>query len=539
MTNGYPLHLKNRETHNLSKKVANIVNTKEELLAILKRILREIKNTHIKKGEGFYQLNVLCVAKRSSETQVWTDLRIARHGGFSTRWTVAINDNIDEEKCKIPTLPHIHEYLIELIQYEFASLRDLKDAFPQMLMAIPDCGYLQYSIFGMKFIGQRQIYGISSAAANCQAFAELLIWICEKHYVPKQLHNRMKVHIDDYLILGHTIPECKQLTQGFDSMSDDLWIDISHKKDKNWIQIGVVHGFGFNLKNRPKTVNIPRQKFWELVNGIVLFVYLRLATGEALDSMAGKIMHWAQLRKQAKILCYRLQALIREAIRKDPKLKSQIFFITLNIIRDLKFWVKYMIYMYKIPMSSVLYTPSITITAASDAADEGAGYVLGSKWTAYKFSSKPNKYGITHNKMSINYKEAHAVIMMLHNHRKELTGKKILLYVDNKSVMYSLFKNWAKSDQLVEYIQEIILLQCIYCIDIHVDYVPSALNDLPDALSRGQYNRFRYVVDLYGLQIDKFPSVVSYYPTLRLLRGEIDFQIDPFNILRKFKNNYV
>ncbi len=76
-------------------------------------------------------------------------------------------------------------------------------------------------------------------------------------------------------------------------------------------------------------------------------------------------------------------------------------------------------------------------------------------------------------------------------------GKKILLYVDNNSVMYSLFKRWSQSDQLVEYIQAIVLLQCIYCIDMHVDYITSLLNDLPDAFSRGQYDH----VNMTGFDI--------------------------------------
>ncbi len=533
---GYPLHLKNRDTKYLSKKVANIVNSKEELEALLKRVLKELKNGYNVKGSGFYQLNFLCADKKNPITGLFTDIRLARHGSYSTKWTVSINDNIDEDECKIPSLPHIREYLTKLIQYEYASLRDLKDAFPRMLLSKPDCGYLQYSVFGLEMIGLRQIYGISSAARNCQDFAELLIWICEKHYVPQQLHNRMKVHIDDYLILGHTIPECKTLTKGFDDMSDDLIIPISHEKDENWIQTGVVHGMGFNIGTPVKTVHIPKRKFWEIMNGIALFIMFRLATGEALDSMAGKMMHWSQLRKHAKIMCYRLQALIREKIRENPKLKTQIFYIPFDIVRDLLFWAKYMLYMHKIPMASVLYTPSITITAASDASKSGGGYVLGSKWTAYKFSEKPNKYGIIHSKMSINYQEAHAVIMMLWNHRKFLTGKKVLLYLDNKSVMYSMFRNWSNSDLLVEFIQEITLLQCIYCIDVHVDYIPSVLNDLSDALSRSQLYRFLFDIKLYGLEMDPLPSVVEYYPTLKLLRGETNFKIDPFNIMRQDKN---
>ena len=63
--------------------------------------------------------------------------------------------------------------------------------------------------------------------------------------------------------------------------------------------------------------------------------------------------------------------------------------------------------------------------------------------------------------MSINYQEAHAVIMMCWNLRKFLTEKKILLFIDNTSVMYSIFKQWAGSEELMEYIQELSLIMSV------------------------------------------------------------------------------
>ena len=81
----------------------------------------------------------------------------------------------------MPTLPNLKKYVELLIKHNYASLRDLKNAFRQINLANADQEYLGYSIFGLKFMEKKQAYGISSAAANCQSFAQILIWILNNH----------------------------------------------------------------------------------------------------------------------------------------------------------------------------------------------------------------------------------------------------------------------------------------------------------------------------------------------------------------------
>ena len=92
--------------------------------------------------------------------------------------------------------------------------------------------------------------------------------------------------------------------------------------------------------------------------------------------------------------------------------------------------------------------------------------------------------------MSLNYQEAHAVIMLLKNYRHKLTGRQLLLYIDNTSVMFSIYKYCAGSPALMEYIQEIVLLMCIDRISLRVHYIPSSFNSLADSLSRFEWDRF-------------------------------------------------
>ena len=528
ITDGYPLGLDNRDPATLCKNVRNIVKDTRELHALLKRMTKEAKKCYITPttSQGNYVLTLLCVPKTNSETGLKTDVRVARHGSYSTRRTIAINDKILKLHSGIQSLPRIKTYIRLLIAFEWVSIRDLKDAFRQLGVATIDCEWITYCVFGMRFYDNKQAYGVASSAANCQHFTEILIWILERHFLTPEQINRVLVHIDDFIMAGHSQGECMKMGAQFDEMCRKLGVEISHNKSENAIQRGVVHGFGFDLVS--KMVHIPNLKLCEIVHGILLCLKYRWADGAALESICGKLMHWSQFRKHAKVLCYRLMTMIHTMIRKDKHLRKEAFYIHDCVARDLMFWLKYVLFMREVTMESVLHTPSITITACTDASSSGGGFVVGPHYGAYEFRDSDNAYGINHKAMHINLQEAHAVIMLLYNFRKILTGHKVLLYIDNTSVMYSMFRNWSGSLQLMEYIHEIVLLLCVYKIECHVDYIESDMNGLSDSLSRQQIKRFRKIVREWGLTVDQEPTPLTYYPELHLLRSDSnDLDLNP------------
>ena len=280
-----------------------------------------------------------------------------------------------------------------------------------------------------------------------------------------------------------------------------------------------MYGFHFDLKR--KIIAIPQHKYDELVDGITKLIQCGWATGAALESICGKIMHWSQIRKPAKVLCNRLMRFIHEHIRSNKHLRHRTFEIPDCLKIDMMFWLRYSSMLRVATMESIVFSPSISVTAATDASDFGAGFSVGAAWGSYLFRTTPNKYGAVHRTLSINLKEAHAVLTMIQSLRHELTGRKIMLFIDNTAVMFSLFKHWAGSLQLMRYIQEITLLMCEYHIQLYVEYVASSMNSIADSLSRLDFQRFHETVDLFGLTMDDKPTKVEYYEGLHLLHGDL------------------
>ncbi len=100
LTKGFPLWLSSYANpkiplHKLSKKVANFVNSPEEVLAILNKFIDEAKYGQIKaySGEIKYFLSVHCVPKKGPLGN-YSTFRIIRNGSFHTLHTLCINELI-------------------------------------------------------------------------------------------------------------------------------------------------------------------------------------------------------------------------------------------------------------------------------------------------------------------------------------------------------------------------------------------------------------------------------------------------------------
>ncbi len=99
-------------------------------------------------------------------------------------------------------------------------------------------------------------------------------------------------------------------------------------------------------------------------------------TGRALESLAGKLMHWSQINDYSKALVYNSLIYIFNNIRNEIINKSDIIILPLSVINDLKFWLEFVDHLNNVPMHYILRQPSINIYAATVASSFGRGYIF-------------------------------------------------------------------------------------------------------------------------------------------------------------------
>ena len=506
----------------LSRRIHNFVNSRRECIEILKRILKELKKGYIIPGKGFYQLNLLCVPKKHPKTGLMTEIRVARHGSYSTAKTISLNDGITEA-ARTMNLPGFYDYVKLTYGFKFAALRDLKDAFRQMLLALESSEYVQYCIFALHFQDRRVAYGVADAAARCQDLSMLIVWICHKK-VPafREKIHRMLVHIDDFIMVAMDRTECTEMSTQFDGLIHDLGVIASEEKSEDNMQRFIAHGGGFKLDLPYQTVFVPKRKAIDMCGGLTMAITCRYATGEALEALTGRMMHWTKMNRRAKSLCNRNIRRLHMHLRKLPKRekKYMIFHIDYDWCKALSLYLHFFVRIREVSMASLIYRPSITIVASSDACDDGAGFVIANKWYAYKFATTPNKFGTVHRNIHINMKEAHALLMLMHNMRATLTGRRVWLLCDNKVCVDCIYKSWSGSKLFIDWIQELSMVAMMYSIDFRIDYVRSRHNTFSDLLSRGKIHEFHRLTELYGFEMEELRDL-DYYDHLRIMNGPI------------------
>ncbi len=229
ITVGFPLWLKThfqskqqKATHiihnKLSTKISNIANTPKETIAILDKMISEAENGQIEPFFGIpeYVVMIFCTPKKDGQGK-YTKFRVIRNGSFKTKYTSSINELIRPIKCKIPSLPNLKQYIKTLIDCNFFAIRDLSDFFRQIGLCEEDSNYICYSLFGLLWRDRKQPYGVSSAPANCQYFAQVLIWILDNKIFDKQWKNKTLVHIDDFVISAIKETDCIEMEKRFDA----------------------------------------------------------------------------------------------------------------------------------------------------------------------------------------------------------------------------------------------------------------------------------------------------------------------------------
>ena len=523
----------------LSRLVNNMIFSKRDLIVMLERIIKELEKGFIAPGSGWYQLNLLCVPKKDNETGLMTEVRVARHASFAAPGSIALNDAIDDSQKGMKddlALPSFLDYLWFFLSVCWVSLRDLKDAFRQLPLDPADQNIVQYSLFGLTFVDLRQAYGSASAANRCQEFSTTLKWMVannSKHFIDadgRVLLELILAYIDDFAIGANDPVTCGLRTDAFDHIAEDINAPISVAKNITCVQRGVANGIGFKLDCTPKTVFVPKPKALDIVTAILGVIVYHWITAEALECLIGRILHWSQFDRRAKIFCNNALHQIYEDLRSMPKSKKLDTIVKANrrLIKSLDLYLRFFLRFREVPIVEILYEPSVSIIATSDASNLGGGFMCGQIFCAYTFATQPNRYGERHSDLHINQREAHAVLMLLWNCRATLTGRTVHFFIDNESVKFGMKKQWSSANLLVDWIQEITALALTLRVAVRVHYIPSRMNLPSDLLSRGtagrrEFDRLALVMNWPNLVEIQIPNHKHerYYECLRIMQQPI------------------
>ena len=102
-----------------------------------------------------------------------TEIHVARHGSYGHASSISFNAGVTEKSSR--KLPQFEQY-VRLLPYLLSSLRDLKDAFQQLLLALSDREFLPFTTFECNsVIVAPTTERLVRAAARFQNFSLLIV----------------------------------------------------------------------------------------------------------------------------------------------------------------------------------------------------------------------------------------------------------------------------------------------------------------------------------------------------------------------------
>ena len=504
-----------RDPQSLSRKPAHFFRTLREAAFILDTIIKEARAAVLvpSKHRPLYYINFFAVPKKATDGSM-TALRLIRNGKFAAVGCDSLNSFIKEEAWRIYSLPKLRTYARLLIDMKFMSIADLKDAFRQLPLRRDQRKFCGYSLFGQFWLDTRVAYGLSSSAASCQRFVELICLIFNNVSLRSAYNaagkpdvsdclNQILAYIDDFLLAARSEPQCREMARRFDALLATLGVRQSPSKRILATTKAVVYGWEWDLAVTPKTVAIPEPKLLELRQALLMGLKHRIVTVKALKKINGKLLHYSQIRTEAKVFIWNSTQSITRFMKSRNLGNHLCVLLTPSILRSWTLWYRNYDLFRSAPIASLLYRPSISVSAVTDASSTTAGYFVSDHWAYYDFQSD-----IMHQTIAV--KEAHAIITMLHTRRHELKQRRVLIHCDNANVVSALIRRWSSSPVLMAFVGEIVMCLLRFKIFLWIDWISTHRNIFADALSRCRIRSFKRLCRLHCLVYRQKPDEIHY-----------------------------
>ena len=424
----------------------------------------------------------------------WRVIRDASHGKENS-----LNAGIPEF-AKVVSYPTFREVCLLVAKsgkngYLFKI--DLKSAYRQLPIHKDDWLLLGYYWKGVYLIDTRMPFGISSACRSAQNFGKCIVFIAEKYFIPKRLHNRIRNYIDDFFGGAPTFDDCKLLYDGVMKACKWLGVVVGLKKCFSPRKELIILGWKYNTVHMTVGLELTKKLKFELLIDNIL--KRNTAKRSEIESLVGKLQWSATVVWPGIAFLRRL----RDSYLKPQSIPKH-FHVNLNkgIKSDLAWWKIFIKSIDTVSIKRIIEPPIGAFVVATDASSTGLGGFCFPDWFYYDFPLKIDSDLIC-------YYELLAVAMAFKLYAFKWKNCVVKLFVDNIPVCNALIKKNTNINNGMNLVR-FICMQCVkYRIQYFANYIRTADNDLADLLSRQKPDMFKFLCRGTNFSINPKPKILK------------------------------
>ena len=402
----------------------------------------------------------------------------------------AVNDGIPQE-CRSVQYTHfdaITNMIRKLGMGSFLVKVDIRAAFRLLPVHPSEFYLLGMQLEGKFFVDKAIPFGCAASCSLFETFSTFLEW-CIKQETG---HEWIIHYLDDFCGAGQSRSAAYDTKEAILRTFQELGVPIAEEKiegpDTRIKYLGLI------VDTVSMSVTLPEDKLSDLKSAITSCLGRSKITLRELQSLIGKLSFACRAVVPGRAF---LRRLIDATI--GVKMPHHRIRVNKSMKSDLLVWEEFLSNFHG---SSIIladeWWKECDLQLFTDASGSvGFGAFCQGHWVSESWPSVMMDYDIT-------YKELFPITLSLELWGELLRDKRVLLMCDNQAVVASINSKTSRSKTVMSLLRRLVLSALKLNIHIKARHLAGTKNSLADALSRGQFHRFRALAP----HADMSPTVI-------------------------------
>lgn len=383
----------------------------------------------------------------------------------------AVNEGINKNmymgkpvKVKLPTV----EDLVQLVKKHGQGCalfkRDLSGAYKQMPVDPGDIHLLAFQWQGNTYCDTTLCMGLRSAVYVCQRVTNSIRYICENKGLD------VLNYIDDF-IGAAAWEDGEEKDRILGKVLENS--GAREKKAKRWPSNTRTPFKGIMFDTVKLTLEVTPERLIEISEDLEKWLKMQVMSRQELQHIIGKLNFLVSCVRQGRVFICRLLNFLRGmSSSKKSKVPDEVR-------RDLRWWQEYLTIFQGVSMMCFEDWGEPDSDLATDACLEGCGGVCGNEYFHIKFPGF-----IQEKNLSINELELITVVVALKVWKKQLVGKRVVVFCDNETSVEVINRGRSRNEFSQNCLRELVFVAAMGDFEIRAVHIAGCENRLPDLLSR-------------------------------------------------------
>ncbi|XP_077787077.1 uncharacterized protein LOC144328297 [Podarcis muralis] len=407
----------------------------------------------------------------------------------------SVNDAIPQEMCTVKYSSF--DQAVRLVRSfgsgAFLAKCDIESAFRLLPVHPEDHRWLGFKFQGAYFIDKAMPMGCSIACAAFETFSTFLEWALKFRTGALGVGH----YLDDFILVAKDAGECRSLLLAFEALAGELGVPLAGDKTEG--PVTTMTYLGIELDTVAQTSRLPADKLVALRELIGQILPLKKVTLRLIQSLLGHLNFACRVISPGRPFCGRLARL-------SSGLRSPHHRVRLSkaVKADLRVWLQFLDGFNGISLWQDSLALQSDFQVHSDAAGSlGFGVYFRGQWCAQhwpaSWQGKPILRDLT-------FLEFFPIVVAIHLWEDQFRNHRICFWTDNLAVVSVLNKQSSRSPRVASLLRYFVL-SCLR-LNLHASakFVPGIDNNIADALSRFQMERFRSLAPDAQQQPQPFPE---------------------------------